>query len=289
MTLSTPVQATSTALLFGSMFDDAAIFPPGNAPIEQAVQDHRAHREAWYADFVGPFVCSADRLPRLDGVLAGRGDAVLDVALTVPNGPAALADAVRSSARSAHVRVVAIELPPASSAPAEVAALRRDTGSTAVTYVEMPVAAVTTETAEALGAHGLLLKLRTGGETAGTFPDEHVLATAIDAAVRAGVAFKCTAGLHSAVRHRDRRTGLDRHGFLNVMLAVHAALVGADVRAALAETDRGHVAAGIAALDAAETAQVRKLFRSFGTCSVAEPLADLQALGLLGEQRDDAQ
>lgn len=284
----TPARAASTASLFGLMFDDAAIFPPGNASIEQAVPDHRAHREAWYADFVGPFVCSADRLPELDSVLAGRDGDVLDVALTVPGGPAALPDALRSSSRCAHVRVVAVELPLGLSAPAEVAALRRNTGSAAVTYVEVPVAAVA-GSVDAVAGSELRLKLRTGGETAGTFPDEHVLATAIDAAVRAGVAFKCTAGLHSAVRHRDRHTGLQRHGFLNVVLAVHAALAGADIAAALTETDRARVAAAVAALDAAETAQVRTLFRSFGTCSVAEPLDELRALGLLEDRAVHAQ
>lgn len=274
------------------MFDDAALFPPGNAPMTQAADDHAAYRAGPCADFVGPFICSADRLAELEAVLAARGGEVLDVALTVPGGPAALSDALRTFARCVHVRVVAVELPLGLHAPAEVAALRRETGSTAVTYVEVPVAAVTTKMAHALVASDLRLKLRTGGETADAFPDEHVLATAIDSAVRAGVAFKCTAGLHSAVRHRDVSTNLQRHGFLNVALTVQAALTGADihgVQAALADTNSGHVVAGIAALDANDTARVRALFTSFGTCSVTEPLADLQALGLLPERLVHAQ
>lgn len=293
MSMSTAGAPTGSATrscssLFTSMFDDAAIFPPGNAPMERAVDEHRVHRDSWYADFVGPSVCSADRLPELDSVLADRDGDVLDVSLTVPGGPAALIQALRTAADCVHVRVVAAELPMATFAPAELAAVRRSAGSAVATYVEVPMGAGTAEVVDTLGAHGLRLKLRTGGETAGSFPAEPTLATAIGTAVDEWMPFKCTAGLHSAVRHRDRHTGLERHGFLNVMLAVHAALAGADVGAALAETDRGHVAACIAALDAAETAQVRKLFRSFGTCSVAEPLADLQALGLVGKQRDDA-
>ncbi len=275
--------------LFTSMFDDAALFPPGNAPMARALADHAAYRAGPYADFVGPFVCSADRLSELDSVLAGPDGEVLEVALTVPRGPAALSEALRTAGDCVHVRVVAVELPMATCAPAELAAVRRSAGSAVATYVEVPIVAATADVVDALGAHGLRLKLRTGGETAGSFPAEPTLARAIGAAVDASMPFKCTAGLHSAVRHRDPHTGQERHGFLNVALAVHAALAGADVRATLAETDRGHVAGCIAALDAAETAQVRKLFRSFGTCSVTEPLADLQALGLMDERPVHAQ
>jgi hypothetical protein len=38
--------------------DDAAIFPPGNAPLERAVADHVDHRDEEYADLVGGFVVS---------------------------------------------------------------------------------------------------------------------------------------------------------------------------------------------------------------------------------------
>ena len=39
--------------------------------------------------------------------------------------------------------------------------------------------------------------------------------------------FKCTAGLHNAVRHRAADTGFEHHGFLNVLLATRQAFDGA--------------------------------------------------------------
>ncbi len=51
--------ATVTIPAFlNSFVDDAAIFPPGNAPLEQAVADHVDHRDEEYADLVGGFVVS---------------------------------------------------------------------------------------------------------------------------------------------------------------------------------------------------------------------------------------
>ena len=97
------------------------------------------------------------------------------------------------------------------------------------------------------------------------------------------VAFKCTAGLHHAVRHADGDTGFEHHGFLNVLLAVAAALRGADPRdvaVVLCDQEAEDVAAQVASIGPEEAAMVRSLFTSFGTCSTDEPVADLAALGL---------
>ena len=48
-----------------ALVDDAAIFPPGNVPLDQAVKEHREHREAPYAALVGGFVVSDTRLADL--------------------------------------------------------------------------------------------------------------------------------------------------------------------------------------------------------------------------------
>ena len=45
------------------LVDDAAIFPPGNAALPDAVQDHQARRDAWYAELVGPLVVTDTKLP----------------------------------------------------------------------------------------------------------------------------------------------------------------------------------------------------------------------------------
>jgi hypothetical protein len=132
-----------------------------------------------------------------------------------------------------------------------------------------------------IAAGELRLKLRTGGEDADAFPSPHELAGCIEAALDRELPFKCTAGLHRAVRHREDATGFEHHGFLNVLVATRAALDGSsvdDLAGLLVET---HSDSLIAALDPERMSSARRWFRSFGSCSVTEPLADLTALGLL--------
>jgi hypothetical protein len=128
------------------------------------------------------------------------------------------------------------------------------------------------------------LKFRTGGPDAEAFPAAHELAACIDAAIEREVAFKCTAGLHHALRHRDAGTGFEHHGFLNVLLATRATLdsAGIDaVAALLEETDPGAVRAALAETGDDALARTRRWFTSFGSCSVLEPVADLIALQLV--------
>ena len=47
-----------TPLWLQAFVDDAAIFPPGSTPLEQAVTEHAAHRASEYAGLVGGFVVS---------------------------------------------------------------------------------------------------------------------------------------------------------------------------------------------------------------------------------------
>ncbi|HNQ07315.1 MAG TPA: hypothetical protein PKH97_09040, partial [Tetrasphaera sp.] len=42
--------------LFADLFDDAAVFPPGNSPLDAAVAGHRRLRRSPYADLVGPLL-----------------------------------------------------------------------------------------------------------------------------------------------------------------------------------------------------------------------------------------
>ena len=120
------------------------------------------------------------------------------------------------------------------------------------------------------------------------FPDDQTLANCLVTLAQARLAFKCTAGLHHAVRHRAADTGFEHHGFLNVLLAVAAALDDAtpeQVAAELADRDAARVAAKISNLDAETASAVRTLFMSFGTCSTDEPIADLVRLGLVSADR----
>jgi hypothetical protein len=276
-----------TGDLFRGLFDDASLFPPASLTMVDAVAGHLRHHSAWYHEMSGPFVCPDTRLAQLSAMLTAAGVAELDLALVVPDGVGSLGAAVDAVCADPRLRLRAIELP-AGNAPAAdaVATLDATPLQGASAFLEIPVTQVDATALRVVGEHRYLVKLRTGGVTASAFPDEAALARALGLLIAERQAFKCTAGLHHAVRHRAADTGFEHHGFLNVLLAVAAALRGADdaeVASRLGDQDQARVAAGVAALDPDEAADVRSLFTSFGTCSTDEPLTDLVTLGLVSE------
>ena len=129
------------------------------------------------------------------------------------------------------------------------------------------------------------LKFRTGGLEAHLFPDAATVAAWIDAALDRETPYKCTAGLHHALRHRDHETGFEHHGFLNVLLATRRAFDGGTV-AEVAEVLDDHYANDLVALArTSDLAGARRWFTSYGSCSVSEPLDDLLGPGLAGGDR----
>ena len=59
--------------IFDRLIDDAAVFPPGDLPLADAVPAHVAHRSAWYSALVGPLPGKRSSPARL-GPWAGRHD-----------------------------------------------------------------------------------------------------------------------------------------------------------------------------------------------------------------------
>ncbi|HUB39742.1 MAG TPA: hypothetical protein VMA72_12895 [Streptosporangiaceae bacterium] len=279
-----------SADLFRELFDDASLFPPAALAMADAVSGHLRHQAAWYRATSGPFVCADARIPELSMAMTAAGVAELDLALVLPGGAAGLDPAVDSVFADPRLRLRAIELPVATSADtlasvsAAAAALDRTPLAGAAAFIEIPARQLTAEVARAVADHRYLAKVRTGGTTAEAFPDEPTLATCLAALVAERLPFKCTAGLHHAVRHTATDTGFEHHGFLNVLLAVAAALTSdqiEEVTAELADSAAGRVAAKASDLAAGTVTAVRDLFTSFGTCSTDEPIADLVTLGLI--------
>ena len=134
--------------------------------------------------------------------------------------------------------------------------------------------------ADAVAEAGLRLKFRTGGLEEHLFPASHALARWIDAALDRETPFKCTAGLHNAVRHTGA-DGFEHHGFLNVLVATVRAFDGAATDEVVALLDDRDADAVSAAARDEDLGRARRWFTSFGSCSVTEPLDDLLALGLL--------
>lgn len=275
--------------VWSGLLDDAAIFPPGNAPLHEATAAHGEHRTAWYGDLLGSFVLKDTDLPLVRGV-----PHPLSVVVTGGAGQVAgpLGAAARLGLDVAGVEIALRDLDDlAGNARRVVAAVDHARGEGVLpddvpVFVELPQGELSgggpsygwETAADEVAAAELRLKLRTGGVEAHLFPNAAQLAAWIDAALDREVPFKCTAGLHHAVRHTSPE-GFEQHGFLNVLLATVRAFDGASRAETVATLDERD-ATRLAATDE-DVARARRWFTSFGTCSIDEPLADLLALDLI--------
>ncbi|MGC7097244.1 hypothetical protein ACPZ19_21430 [Amycolatopsis lurida] len=271
-----------------NLCDDAAVFPPGLAPLPDAVRAYRDRAGAWYEDLVGPLVLAAKALPELGALLPDDGTR-LPLSLTLPDGPAGLPGALAEVA-ALPVELRSIEV----AVPAEMASadfLTRLDGVPEVdVYVEVPRDERRREILDGIAGR-YRAKFRTGGVRAEMYPDEAELAAAVAAVVAAGIPFKATAGLHHAIRNTDPETGFEQHGFLNLLLATDSLLTGGTTEhaaALLADRDGAKIAGTLAALGPERTAAARAAFTSFGTCSITDPLTELVELGLVTAPRSGA-
>lgn len=274
------------------LLDDAAIFPPGEADLDRAVADHLARQR--HRELVSSFVITDTRLPELRA-LVPEGTS-LPVSIVVSSGAGGIAGALRLAAK-APVTVAGLEI--ALRDPDDLAGNARRVDAAVqdardnellpiatTVYVELPqqpTSAGWLAAADEVAAADHRLKFRTGGVEAHLFPEAATVADWIDSALDRELPFKCTAGLHHAVRYRDKETGFEHHGFLNVMLATLSLFDGDGQIEAARILDDQYTNDLVAMARDSELTRARRWFTGFGTCSVDEPIDDLVSLGLLEE------
>ena len=258
--------------LLRGLLDDAAVFPPGDLPLDEALPAHLRHRTAWYAAAVGPFLCGPALAAR-----AARAGARVPVGLVLPGGSPGPAAALKDTA---GLDVVSLETA-SHDVAATVALLDAELPPGIRAAVELPRDGTPEPHLDALAGTPYRAKYRTGGLTADAFPGVAGLAAFLAGCAERGIPYKCTAGLHHAVRHTDPSTGHEHHGFLNVLLAAAAGGDRAAAAEALAERSGRILSDAARNLTDDQVRLLRARFTSFGTCSIDEPLADLADLGLL--------
>jgi hypothetical protein len=283
--VSSPLPAAWAGLV-----DDAAIFPPGDVPLPDAVTAFQERGDEWYADLVGSFVVTDTKLPDVSPELP--------VSVVLTGGAGAVAGVARYAARRsgplAGLEVALRDLDDlagnARRVTAAVDAARAEGGlEDTDIFVELPQTDPTHDwlaAADAIAEAEFHLKFRTGGVEAQFFPSAPTVAGWIDAALDRETSYKCTAGLHNAVRHRDHETGFEHHGFLNVLLATRVAFDGGSTTEVARVLDDGYANDLVAMARTSDLAGARRWFTGFGSCSVREPLDDLLGLGLLEAPRD---
>ena len=272
-----------TAVLVADLVDDAGLFPPTQLGMADALDRYR--RTATTADPVlsHRFVCPAARLPELRRQL-GPDDQVRLSVILEPR-PDQVEELNQLLAVDPRLRLEAVETcwPGVDLTEAGRAFSALPAGLPV--FVEVPSAPPDQRdrALEELVPLGWAAKLRCGGVRADLFPSPEHLAEMIAAVVRHRVSAKATAGLHHAIGYTDPETGFDHFGFLNLLLAVHQALIGSepdDLAAVLHSRDEAELVATVRALDASEAEAVRRTFLSYGSCSTDEPIEDLERLGL---------
>lgn len=276
-TFTEPFSAASGDPFWVGLVDDAATFPPGDAPLDAALTAY-ADRAGPAARLVRSLVVRDTDLPQVPSgtpvsvVLTGGAGQV--------HGPAQLCQ--RRDLPLAGLEIALRDVDdPAGNARRVVAAVDAARGEGVLdedtpVFVELPAvdpAYSWLAAADEVAAAELRLKLRTGGLDPDAFPTPERLAAWIDAALDRELPFKCTAGLHRALPHVDA-DGCAHHGFLTLLAATRVAFDGGspdDVVSTLRRDDP----TDLLTLD---LAGARRWFTSFGSCSIDEPLADLREL-----------
>lgn len=286
--------SSRTETLFAGLVDDAAVFPPGNRPLPEALRAHLADRQKWHAPYVGPFLVPATAASELVAAAdaaqaagAAQVGGALQVALIArPNqDPALLGGAARTVAAAEHVDLAWLEAgwqPGWRSWPGEGARI----------VLELPrgddqrraLDDVANAGAECVDA---IAKFRTGPTPTWAWPDEEELAGVLVATAELDVPLKLTGGLHHVVRGEYGPENEPEHGLLNVLVAVDAAARGADADTLtehLRVRDPEALADEVDSWVTARRALVRSAFPSFGCCAVLDPLTGLDDLDLFEER-----
>jgi hypothetical protein len=265
--------------------DDAALFPPGNANMPDAVAGHLTSRVGDRAGVLGLFLCPASRLPELiTELIKVKPTKPIALSLVVDTGLGGVPKAVSIvESRTELLALRMVEMP----APSDVDAVWLERVAEFVPEDAVRVVEPRRGGSEWLDGvrrvaeAGYWPKLRCGGLSHEAFPSIDAVADFLSVVTSASGSFKATAGLHNAMRHTDPETGFTHHGFLNLLVATARALHGGDVRDALKSEDSQALAAEAAALPDEAAHAVRAVFASYGSCSLADPVSDLEGLGLL--------
>ena len=297
------VSTPSARALLEGLVDYAGLFPPTALSMDEAVAEYARWRRSPPSFMLGRFVLPAARLRDFSRAAdahlpeAGGGEPWRLSALVGADvhGDSSL---VTSFNRSLAGRAVvdAVELKAAGPQDADTSLEALPPGLTA--FVEVPLGGDLGGLLAALRRRGARAKARTGGVVPDAIPDPADLARFVAACAAGQVPWKATAGLHHPVRAEQALTyepGGPRallHGFLNVFAAAAFAAGGAsvaDLEAVLREEDEAafrldddglswrHLRASTDELARSR----REAASSFGSCSFAEPVADLRSLGIL--------
>ena len=304
-TLAGNAPAPIRALLTG-LIDYAGLFPPSQLGMGEAAGNYAAYSRGAHSWMLGRFVVPVARLAEFDEAAASvlpKGEDSAPWRLAALAGgdlEADIQEALKFNCRHwpgsdiGHAVIDSIEL--RASKPVDDAT-RPSVPDFFALYVESGNGVLTSADLDAIKRLGARAKIRMGGVTADAFPAADDVAAFLLGCAERGLAFKATAGLHHAVRGEYPLTYdadalcAPMYGFLNVFIAAATVLAGgsqADARDILMRAeltdlraDENGINWGDRQLSTGDISRARDFATSYGSCSFAEPVAELQAAGLL--------
>jgi hypothetical protein len=294
--MTTPAPEAALALLTG-VVDYAGLFPPAGLAMAAAVEEYARARGGDQAWMLGRFVLPASRLGEFRDAVSTVEARLTPWRLSALAGDRSAADVAAVTAFNASPLGAAAKVDAVESKPAQVDGVDwlADHWHGLDVYVEVNPAADVAAWLDRIAARGLRAKIRTGGVTADAFPSPAAVVAFLDAAVRAGVPFKATAGLHHAVRGSYRLTYAadaavaTMHGYLNVLLATAALRAGLGRATAENVLTCGDVSTlaftetGVRWHDLELSSALLRATRAdqlvgFGSCSFREPADEIRPL-----------
>lgn len=251
--------------LLTGVIDYAGIFPPSKLSLADAVANYACYSESPHRWMLSRFVLSAK-----------------DLTLLPPSRPFPLTVLADHTYNSLDARVKSVET-------------KEIFSSQAPMYREIPIDDISA--LHSVRDARVFAKIRTGGISPDAIPATDAVAAFLVMAARLRIPFKATAGLHHPIRavrsltyDKDSPTAM-MHGFLNVFVASALAWHSASEKIVLQVLNEEDPQAFIfdaelrwrdRTLNALQVANARRDFaHSFGSCSFAEPVSELQQVGWL--------
>jgi hypothetical protein len=273
------------AALVEGLLADAAALPPADVEIGQALSEHRAHRSAWYGDVVGPLLVPGPAAPALAAALTD-GDLGLRVVVVAdghPGNPLAELRDARAALTDSRAELVGVHLPlPAGDDPAQAArAALVALDLTQPAWLVIPNRPGWQGALDVLAADGAeCAAARLDGQAG--FGSDEALAGFLRLAIDRDLTFALAAADLPVVR-TDDQSGVARHGLLNILCTVRAALNGADLEELtpiLAECDHAPLCSALRRMSDADAA-VARAFLAAVSARVGSTVDELHGLGLI--------
>lgn len=284
------------------IIDYAGLFPPANLNITTALHSYAAYREGRNSWILGRFVIPAGQLH----LVPPSPDLPLSVILSAAPDKEK-ADGLRL--HKEYVEVIETRLPNPMVSVGILHDCLKNIESLLTgcriggvdLFMESPEPTLLVQAIATLKQQDAIpnilkrigLKLRCGGLDKQSFPAPAEVSAAIISCRDYQIPVKFTAGLHHPFRSFSAELQAKQHGFINVfaaaLLAENCALTSAEIEQCLSEEDPGNFTVadeGFSWKDKSIANAAIKRLRcekviSFGSCSFAEPLSDLQILGFL--------